>query len=476
MSRKRGGLIGKGIVPDSRDASSKSASGIWNLNDVNDEIESLYPQVNVDPDVSGIVYERFNPITDVGEGQSAVNTGTGAANNHLGEFFLNTQSKVVWSGSASGDNDTIFTSTDFSYSVVEIGGDATNIASFGQSGGVNGAALYMNVDANLADDTEMTFKIKVTDKYGHSTISETYGLMLKAVVYTEATGGTIICVDDDNNVVACSHSSADEKIHKFTGSSAFVVQVGGTLPVTYLVVASGGSGGEGGNNSDGSGGGGGGGLRTSYALISGGDSVAENGFMVLDNTSYAVNIGASRPTNSFDGRDGISSNIKQGTTTLVTTVGGGRGGSGHNDQWNNSTAEAGGNGGSGGGAGKNDYPGDGTQDEGFGGGVYHGTGWGGNETNFGGGGGASEAGYQGQGGDGLKLDITGTDTWYAGGGAGGGSGEDSSWTNSGNGGAYGNNTTESPGSGFTENNGGGGRSATKSSKGIVIFRYKLPPS
>jgi hypothetical protein len=227
------------------------------------------------------------------------------------------------------------------------------------------------------------------------------------------------------------------KIHTFTSSGDFEVESGSTNSLKFLIVAGGGSGGN-----FLAGGGGAGGLiyMTSQSINTG---------------VYPVVIGAGGAAVApalpkINGNNGSNSSFNS-----QTAIGGGGGGADQNAN----------NGGSGGGT-TNGAAGTGTSGQGYAG-----------STN-GAGGGAGEAGGtdgSGHGGDGLEIDISGTNTYYAGGGAeafnvngglgGGGRGADSG------GGATLRNGTNGLGGG-----GGGayfGATPGTGGSGVVIIAYPL---
>ena len=247
----------------------------------------------------------------------------------------------------------------------------------------------------------------------------------------------------------------------------------------YLVAAGGGSGANSGA------GGGAGGLRTTYGTTSGGGASAETNLTLAAGT-YTITVGAggvsrgagsSPPAYGGQGLSGSDSTITG--VASVSTVGGGGGGS--NSQSAAPPISASGlDGGSGGGQGPSaasgETPGSGTANEGFGGGTSSLSA----PYGSGGGGGAGSAGGNrvsstpGNGGDGLTISITGSNSGYAGGG--GGSGGTSA--NFGLGTSGGGNGAPSTGTGIsgTANTGGGGggggdtRAAGSGGSGIVVLR------
>ena len=237
------------------------------------------------------------------------------------------------------------------------------------------------------------------------------------------------------------------RIHTFTSGGAFVVTGGGNVEV--LVVAGGGSGGAGNYSA----GGGAGGLLYSSALP-------------VSAQTYTVTVGGG-------GVNGNGQNSAFGT--LLTAIGGGKGGQ---------SAATGSVGGSGGGGGYSApsgyYGGAGTAGQGNAGGRGDSTagfGWGG------GGGGAGGVGADavhysnpGNGGIGLAYSISGTSTYYAGGGGGGidSSGYRSYGGNGGGGWGDSTSTANNPGTAGTANTGGGGGGIGGSGgSGVVIIRYPI---
>ena len=206
------------------------------------------------------------------------------------------------------------------------------------------------------------------------------------------------------------------------GSLAAVAQVA----ADFLIIAGGGGGGA-----NVGGGGGAGGLRTSYGSTSGGGASAEtNKVSLTAGTTYTITVGAGGAISGrFDGYDtggqGSNSSIAASGLTTITSLGGGWGDVGGNEQGPGNA------GGSGGGAssynGGSYSGGAGTANQGFAGGAI--TGSAGNWGGAGGGGAASvgaignpgtiyQDGTGGKGGDGLAVTITGSSVTYAGGGNG----------------------------------------------------------
>ena len=258
------------------------------------------------------------------------------------------------------------------------------------------------------------------------------------------------------------------KVHTFTANGTLTVTTAGYCDV--LVVAGGGGGGSLG------GGGGAGGLlyRRGYAIVNG---------------NYAVTVGGGGAggVGQAAGGNGVNSVFD----TLIARGGGGGGG------YNGGAGTVGQNGGSGGG---NAYT---QQDLAYGGlplaangtfsdttgqGSFGGPSDSNNPYTGGGGGGAGQNGgsstrhHGGMGGNGLRIDITGQEVWYAGGGGGskhnnfGGSAGGRGMGGGGDGGA-------ANGASATANTGGGGGGGGYFSgtfynggaggSGIVIVRYRV---
>lgn len=253
-----------------------------------------------------------------------------------------------------------------------------------------------------------------------------------------ATGGTITTV-------------GGFKIHTFNSSGTFTVtSAPAASKVEYLVIAGGGGAGQ--NGTAQCGGGGAGGYRSSVVGELSGRLSAPETLMTIGPGNYSVTLGAggvgatssARPTNGNNSTFGV-----------VTSIGGGRGGTVFSLSW-----EAPGSGGSAGGASPGGQA-SGTAGQGFDSGAWPGG------SNGGGGAGAGENGNtdgQGHGGDGISSSVTGSAVTRAGGGAAqgglaglGGGGEIGSAGTVGTGGGGG-----TPGSGNTAFAGG---------SGVVIIRY-----
>jgi hypothetical protein len=243
----------------------------------------------------------------------------------------------------------------------------------------------------------------------------------------------------------------------------------GPYPIEVLIVAGGGGGGTGG----GEGGGGGAGGLVYYGAET---AKTANGSAqtVVTNTSYSVTIGGggtgSTDYNSYNGTNGNNSAFG----SLITAVGGGKGGC--YPGANTGYGTAGGSGGGGGGnssSGGSTTGGAGTSGQGNrgGNGGYNV----GGQYRGGGGGGAGAQGEDpltvygssfraGNGGVGLAYSISGSSTYYAGGGGAHANGGTNGTGGAGGGGSDGSNATANTG-------GGGGASSGNGGSGIVILRY-----
>jgi len=254
-------------------------------------------------------------------------------------------------------------------------------------------------------------------------------------ILTNDTGGTITY-------------DGDYAIHTFTSGGTYTPSV--NREVEVLVVGGGGGGGAGG---------------------------------LIHNTSYITGTSPITVTVGAGGLDDLpGANSVFGT---LTAIGGGEGG-GEATFGTYITGQAGGSGG--GGTSLENAGGAGTAGQGYSGGtggtegIYH---------RAGGGGGASEAGKTdtggvgSDGGDGLLINISGSDVYYAGGGGGGGNAGTIGYGGLGGGGNSGANTGGDTGEAGTPNTGGGGGggggSATRGhggagGSGIVIIRYNVSES
>jgi hypothetical protein len=252
-------------------------------------------------------------------------------------------------------------------------------------------------------------------------------------------------------------------VHTFTTSGDFT-PLENLSNVEYLVVAGGGGG-------NGAGGGGGaGGYRSSVVgELSGGGASAEARLSLTSGINYAVLVGAGGAGDGTPSGDQATSGSNSSFGTIITAIGGGKGGIFGN---------AGSSGGSGGGGGPQGGGGAGTANQGYGGGVGF---WNGLSANRGGGGGGgaggtgsnASSGTGGAGGAGRTSSITGTAIARAGGGGGegfttGAAGQ-AGGGNGGNASSNGGNATANTGSG----GGGAGDSLIggNGASGIVIVRY-----
>ena len=296
----------------------------------------------------------------------------------------------------------------------------------------------------------ITFRLRAKDQHGNYSAGRTVTVNISAIVYTEATGGSISTI-------------GDYKVHTFTtsasGANGFnVTQVGTDNTFQYLVIAGGGSGGY-----SIAAGGGAGGLRNSYNNETSGGGGSSESALTLQASSYTVTIGAGGVctnlggggNNSF-GRNGNDTTFAGAGISAVTSIGGGRGGTGDAS----STYQGnGGNGGSGGGsstpygAGTSGQgnPGTGTANQGYAGGQGNNA----NNSYPGAGGGAGSTGSNwnasgADGGAGVQSNIDGNNYYYAAGGGAGGIvtyGSDSGNGGAGGGGGGGNNVSSGLGTG-----------------------------
>jgi hypothetical protein len=228
-----------------------------------------------------------------------------------------------------------------------------------------------------------------------------------------------------------------------------------------LVVAGGGSGAS---NFGGGGGGAGGFIETTIPL-----SI----------TTYNVQVGGGgvAPSNSPAGQSGTngSSSFFSAAPSILTAIGGGRGG---NENGGAGAGTIAGSGGSGGGAGSrynSSTVGQGTFGQGFNGGTGAFQGGGGGGGAAGSGSNAPSTSNGGNGGAGIASTISGVLTYYAGGGGGGAN--FTPGTGGIGGGGNGANSTGQPGSVNTGGGGGGsnGNRGGNGGSGIVIIRYSGPP-
>lgn len=303
-----------------------------------------------------------------------------------------------------------------------------------------GSAHTFNVGA-IAADENVSFRVRAKDNNGAYSSGITINLTLFALLYTQATGGTITTI-------------GDYKYHTFNSSSTFTVtqKANSAAEALYggldiLLVAGGGGGGQ--VNSGGQGGGGAGGH-----------------LVVTDYTAYS----AQGYSISIGGGGGANTSGSNTTGFSQTAIAGGRG------------AREGTSGGAGGSGGGCFYgyggctPGAGTAGQGYRGGYGQDTScWPG-----GGGGGASQVGFSnsgstpGAGGAGLAW-LDGT---TRAGGGGGGSACSGGAGGAGGGGNGGGGYGSTAGSGTTNTGGGGGGgdyggAAGSGGSGVVIVRYRF---
>ena len=358
-----------------------------------------------------------------------------------------TISSVNEGSSASYDVDTNFTfgtgSTFSAYSLVS--GSLPSGLSFNTSTGVISGTM-----GTVSADTAYSFTIRGTDTDG-DTADQAYSWTITNIVYTVATGGTVV-------------TSGDYKIHTFTSSGTFSVSTLGTDAIAdFLVIAGGGGGG--GDTAGGHGGGGGGGGGALY-----GTGVA------LTSASYLITIGGGGGGSQVRGATGYNSVIGTLNATALGGGGGGEGGGG--------AQRDGLNGGSGGGGGS---PGNtaGSTIQGNSGGL---TGYGNDaltSTTSGGGGAGSTPvngggwGSYGSGGAGKLFAIDGI---YRAGGGGCGSDVGAPPPGSGGSGGGGGGGTHSGTSGAANYGGGGGGGGADGpstgygaagGSGIVVIKYKF---
>jgi hypothetical protein len=309
-------------------------------------------------------------------------------------------------------------------------------------------------------------------------------------------------------------TSGDYKIHTFTGPGTFTVcSVGNPLgsdTVDYLVVAAGGGGGT-----QGGGGGGAGGLRFSSCTYTAPPTSAPRKGTALPVSAQAypvtINGGGAGASGTPGGAAGPGTSGGTSVFSTITSTGGG--GGGMSDYTSGSPTNAL-TGGSGGGRGKNNNGSGGagntppvSPSQGNNGGATLSTPAGGTGSGGGGGAGAvggcgsgpetgpTQAQFNGNGGVGLEINITGSNTFYAGGGGGGSDvapnpappnpvyGGLGGNGGGGNGALMGGNSSND-GQAGTANTGGGGGGAElggpgptdndggNGGSGIVIIRYK----
>jgi len=408
----------------------------------------------------GTAWGKVSPITPIITSVTGtVWTGFSANLTLSGTGFLS--ANLVVGFTPSGGSETTVTVTPTSDTAATV---AVPSAIYNQSGGTSVDVTVTNSDSRTSTAQSIT-------------------------ISSLPSGGTIL-------------TDGNEKTHIFTASSTNLVIPAGTSisDVEYLVVAGGGGGG----GSFRGGGGGAGGLLTSVT----GDATATGGStqskLTLTAGTWTVNVGAGGTgVNVYYGTEGGHSTIvNPSSTTVVTAIGGGRGGfyTGNN---------AGGNGGSGGGSAgfssANGSGGSGTAGQGNDGG----TGYSGNIQCGGGGGGAGAAGVNGgnggtsgDGGNGVIStiistseatansvgEVVGSDVWFAGGGGAGAYVDGNNFPIGGLGGGadgvYGDSPYSNGNDASHPNTGGGGSGSSgdqtaslgtggDGADGIVIIRYTL---
>lgn len=386
-------------------------------------------------------------------------------------------------------------------------GDSIQIVDYAGTFATNNVTLNRNgnkIQGTAANGIVNTNRQSVTFTYIDSTKGWIPSLDATTIdygaQYTSATGGTVT-------------TSGDYKIHTFTGDGCFVVSLignpaGGGSTADYLIVAGGGGGGT-----QGGGGGGAGGMRFSastYCAPAPSNPRAATA-MTLTATTYPVTVGGggSGASGTPGGAAGPGATGSNSSFNSITSAGGGGGGKSVYTCGSPNCAPSGG---SGGGRGKNSNgPGGAgntpptSPSQGFPGGATLSTPAGG--TGAGAGGGAGAAGgcgsgpatgpgqeqYNGDGGVGLQIGISGSCTYYAGGGGGGsdvypqpsypatpvfhgvggtGGGGSGAW--------MGGNQSDNGVSGTTNTGGGGGgaeltgdNTGGAGGSGVVIIRYKF---
>jgi len=358
--------------------------------------------------------------------------------------------------------------------------------------------IYTGIASNItvtATNTDGT--VDIIFKEGGTTLSTLSNQTLSgnsktvavpSAVYNQSAGDTItITVADGTNVssgvnITVSNvptggsisSSGGYRIHTFNSSSTFTVPSGLTLSnVEYVVVAGGGGVGS----RQHSGGGGGGGYRSSVVGESSGRGASAESRLTMTAGNYTVTIGGGgTSSNASNNTNSGASNGGNSVFGMITSNGGGYGGT-----YDSSGASGGCGGASGSEGGNIRNGGSGTSGQGYNGGDGADNQGGGSG---GGGGGAGSQGGDGSGntvggtgGSGVTSSITGSSVGRAGGGGGGSpSGNAGSASSGGGNGSLGNST---PTSGTANKGGGAGgggadnRGAVNGGSGIVIVRYQL---
>jgi len=358
--------------------------------------------------------------------------------------------------------------------------------------------IYTGIASNItvtATNTDGT--VDIIFKEGGTTLSTLSNQTLSgnsktvavpSAVYNQSAGDTItITVADGTNVssgvnITVSNvptggsisSSGGYRIHTFNSSSTFTVPSGLTLSnVEYVIVAGGGGVGS----RQHSGGGGGGGYRSSVVGESSGRGASAESRLTMTAGNYTVTIGGGgTSSNASNNTNSGASNGGNSVFGMITSNGGGYGGT-----YDSSGASGGCGGASGSEGGNIRNGGSGTSGQGYNGGDGADNQGGGSG---GGGGGAGSQGGDGSGntvggtgGSGVTSSITGSSVGRAGGGGGGSpSGNAGSASSGGGNGSLGNST---PTSGTANKGGGAGgggadnRGAVNGGSGIVIVRYQL---
>ena len=438
-----------------------------------------------------IIKESSNTIT-IGASGDTVTLASGASQTGFGRTGTvdwNTTKKTANFDATNGDGFFVDTSSTAITATLPASPSAGNIVAFSDYTGtfssnaltiarngsnINGAASDLSIDK---PNTSVQL-IYVDATEGWRTVL-TGSLSDLQATYITATGGTIT-------------TSGNFKIHTFTGPGTFCVSCAGDVAtVDYLVVA-GGAGGGGGKDPEsvhGGGGGGAGGLRYSadtYCNPAPGPSAGS--VIPVSAQGYPITVGGGGPGAAVN-TPNASSDGNNSVFSTIISAGGGAGGA-------RLTTASGRCGGSGGGA---------TTAGGAGAGNTppvsppQGNDGGNDSDNpvaaMGGGGGAGAVGAAGTtsavgaGGAGLRVDINGSPTTYAGGGGGGSSASpqpiNTAAAGGSGGGGAGGNSPGDPGSngtaGSTNTGGGGGGAGSKAGggnggSGVVIIRYKFQSS
>lgn len=501
MSRKRGGLIGKPVIPTG-EAPNADASGIWNLNDVVDsEVEGIQPQTDYGPTSDG----NTIVISDVQEAgtysfncQQNFSDSEGVANL---TFSLNSGTlpagvSLSTAGMLTGPPDVVAANTgdatyDFDIKATDSPLGQTAIQTYRSTitkqpidavwsdwsgwshanGHSDGAGGTCSVACDIG--TQSSTRTCTEQLYGGTTCANTDGgnssrsqdcNTQSCWTATVASGGDeIIYVNSSNEVT--TEALGTYKIHVFNNTSYAssnagfrVASVGTDATCEYVTVAGGGG--------SAAGAGGAGGYRSSYASESSGGGAGTESKATITATNYDVVIGAGGTGGSAANQ--LGTNGDDSSVFGITSIGGGDGGCSTYGTHNA------GSGGSGGGAGAGDpdyqYPrrssaGSGTTGQGYAGRTANT--WG--QSSFGaGGGGAAGTPTDNNGGPGLTTYIVGTGGKGL---AGGGAGVTTSATGSHGGGDYHTNGDANTGGGAGAYR-WGCTSGKNGGKGVVYIRYQ----